>query len=81
MGKKSSLVLKIGRLVFLTVKKLSKRDISPKSKKGTEIFSKCRTFSIIFIGDFIKNWGQVGALGFFWPKSFQSLTVIFDKNN
>ena len=64
---------------FLTVKKLSKRDISPKSKKGTEIFSKCRTFSIIFIGDFIKNWGQVGALGFFWPQSFHPLTVIFDK--
>ena len=64
---------------FFDRQKLSKRDISPKSKKGTEIFSKCRTFSIIFIGDFIKNWGQGVALGFFWPQSFHSLTVIFDK--
>ena len=64
---------------FLTVKKLSKRDISPKSKKYTNIFCKYGRLSSIFIGDFIKNWGQGVALGFFWPQSFHSLTVIFDK--
>ena len=64
---------------FLTVKKLSKRDISPKSKKYAEIFWKCGRLSSIFIGDFIKNCGQEGANGFFWPRSFQSLTVSFDK--
>ena len=64
---------------FLTVKKLSKQDISPKSKKYTKIFCKYGRLSSIFIGDFIKNWGQGVALGFFWPQSFHSLTVIFDK--
>ena len=64
---------------FLTVKKLSKRDISPKSKKYTKIFCKYGRLSSIFIGDFIKNCGQEGANGFFWPRSFQSLTVSFDK--
>ena len=62
-----------------TVKKLSKQDISPKSKKYTKIFCKYGRLSSIFIGDFIKNWGQGVALGFFWPQSFHSLTVIFDK--
>ena len=64
---------------FLTVKKLSKRDISLKSKKCTEIFWKYGRLLSIFIGDFIKNWGKVGENGFFWPRSFQSLTVSFDK--
>ena len=66
---------------FLTVlvKKLSKRNISPKSKNNTKIFCKYGRLSSIFIGDFIKNWGQGVALGFFWPQSFHSLTVIFDK--
>ena len=62
-----------------TVKKLSKQDISPKSKKYTKIFCKYGRLSSIFIGEFIKNWGQGVALGFFWPQSFHSLTVIFDK--
>ena len=62
-----------------SVKKLSKRDISTKSKKYTKIFCKYGRLSSIFIGDFIKNWGQGVALGFFWPQSFHSLTVIFDK--
>ena len=64
---------------FLTVKKLSKRDISPKSKIAAEIFWKYGRLSTIFIGDFIKNCGKWWENVFFGPRSFQSLTVSFDK--
>ena len=40
-------------------------DIWPKTKNGNEIISKSKTLLAILFGDFIKNWGQVGALGFF----------------
>ena len=33
----------------------------------------------MFIGNFIKKWGQEGELGFFWRQSFHPILVIFDK--
>ena len=33
----------------------------------------------MFIVDFIKKWGQEGALGFFRRQSFHPILVIFDK--
>ena len=40
-----------------------------KSKNDHEISLKSKAFLMIFFGDFIKNWGQRGALGFFWVSS------------
>ena len=47
----------------------TKLDFWAKTKKGHEISSISIAYLMIFFGDFIKNWGQRGALGFFWISS------------
>ena len=47
----------------------TKLDFWAKTKNGHEISSNSIAFLMIFFGDFIKNWGQRGALGFFWVSS------------
>ena len=37
----------------------------PKSKTGSEVFLESGPLLSIFFGDFIKNWGKVGEVGFF----------------
>ena len=53
-------------------------DFWPKSKTRHEVIWKVGAFLCIFIGDFIKNWGQVGALGFFWAQSWSKILAIYD---
>ena len=68
---------------FLTVKKLSKNcqnKISPLNQKSTQrFFVNMEDYHPYLLGISSKIVGRDGKMVFFWPRSFQSLTVSFDK--
>ena len=50
----------------------------PKSKTSSEVFLESGPFLNIFFGDFIKKWGKVGEVAFFWSGVASNILFISD---